>query len=146
LRSLAQNADNRIKADHDDQSPYQKPAPHTPNFRLLSITAERERGRGSARLTRRATHCDTPPQYVGTVRAGQWKTKIIALSERAIAVLKECELLGGFHAFRYYPHMQILTHADQGADDVCVVRIGSDATHKRPINLQGVDRKASEMA
>src|SRR6266700_4056338 len=102
--------------------------------------------RGLAWLTRRGIHPDPSSQNTGTVRAGQWKTKVISLSERATALLKGCELLRRFHAFRDDLHVQILTHANQRANDIGIFRIRGDAVHEGPINLERIDRKASEMA
>src|ERR1700723_4508881 len=77
-------------------------------------------------------HCRsyTVPQELSALPGRHGSAEIVALSEGALVVLKEGELLRSFNAFGDPPHMQVAAHADHRRDDAGVVRIGGDAVHE----------------
>ena len=85
-------------------------------------------------------------QQDGKGLCGHRSTEIIALPLVAMQVQKASVLLGCFHAFGNDPFPQTLAHADHGADDIGIVRVGDHPVDKRLIDFERVDRKSTQVA
>ena len=72
------------------------------------------------------------------------------IEEKALPLLaslspQECQLLLRFHALGNDPLLEVASHADHGADDGRVVRIGRQILHEGLVDFQGVDRETLQV-
>jgi hypothetical protein len=76
---------------------------------------------------------------------GEPTTEVITLGEVALESVKCAQGLFEFDAFGYDLEIESMREVDGGADDRCAAFVGGDARHERPVDLQLVDWKVTEV-
>jgi len=84
------------------------------------------------------------PQEPSAFVGGHWSADIESLRLRAALRREELELLPGFDALGYDPHVKTLSHADNRVDDAGIGGVDPDAANEGLIDLYGVDREGLE--
>src|SRR5580658_6947515 len=64
-------------------------------------------------------------QQLAELLSRHWPAEIVPLTLGTAVLLQDFKLLSRFHAFGHNPHMQTLSHPDQGRDNAGTILVGN---------------------
>ena len=85
-------------------------------------------------------------QKASNFRRRQGAAEMVALKGVAAFFPQKGRLVGGFHSFRHYLHLEAVGQGDDGDHHRPVIVVGGDVVDESPIDLEAVDGEALQIA